>query len=466
MRERVLLFGHPSVRPEGMERALVRAGFALIEGSSAGAADVPDLILALVPDAGSELEGILSVCRARDWVGIPVIALLRTTDEGGVTRALSLGAADAVVAPVNMAELSARLEARLRSRAEVLRAAGAGALQAELFQAIKEVAAAQRPDEMLERLVDRVGQGLGVNHCACLIPSSDGRYARIAAVHNNPTLRDLTVDLFHYPEVVEAVVAGRTVHAPEVLRDALFLAHLAQWPDAPEVREIESAAAVPLITHRTVRAVLVIRTRRGDEPLSLVQVALVEQLVNSAAALLEREDRRADDWQRQGLAAVTDPLTGCGTLEALNHRLRHELDRATRYGTGLALVLLGIDALQDLVLRLGPSSGDAFLSELGTFFTNEVRSPDFVARYGAHEFALLLPSTGAIGARRMVHRLSVRLDTRSWSHFPLTRRPRLAAGVAVFPHPGVVRVEDLLIGAEAGLREERLGTGPAGQSAA
>jgi diguanylate cyclase (GGDEF)-like protein len=454
MRERVFLFGDAAVRPEGMERALIRAGFALTEGPGAAETMVPDLVLVAAPDAGPELEEVLGLCRSRSWSNVPVIALLGSPRSGGVTRALSLGAADAIAAPVDLAELSARLEARLRSRAEMLRAAGAGTLQAELFQALEEVASAQRPDEMLEKLVNRVGTGLGAIHCACLIPSADGRYARIVAVHDNPTVRDMTIDLFHYPEVVESVVSGRTVHAPEVLRDGLFLAHLAQWPDSPEVREIESAAAVPLITHRTVRAVIVIRTRRGDPPLSAQQVALVEQLVNSAAALLEREDRRLEDWRGQGLAAVTDPVTGCGTPEALSRRLRQELDRASRYGDGLVLVLLSVDSLAELTHRLGSKAGDPFLSELGALFNHEVRSPDFVARYGPDKFALLLPSTGAMGARRIIQRLSVRLDTRSWSHFPLTRRPRLAAGFAVFPQAGIVRVEDLLAAAEAGLSEE------------
>ncbi|HEU5218882.1 MAG TPA: hypothetical protein VFU23_09495, partial [Gemmatimonadales bacterium] len=74
--------------------------------------------------------------------------------------------------------------------------------------------------------------------------------------------------------------------------------------------------------------------------------------------------------------------------------------------------------------------------------------------------------TGAMGARRVIQRLSVRLDTRSWSHVPLTRRPRLAAGIAVFPTSGIVRVEDLLAAAETALHEEDGGSGPAGRTAA
>lgn len=432
-------------------RALTRAGFLLAESEAGDAKDSPDLALVAVPNAGADLERALGLVQERGWVGVPVIVLLSGSEPGGITRALSLGAADAVAAPVDLAELCARLEARLRFRAEMQRAAGAGALQAELFQAIEEVASSQRPDEMLQKLVRRLGVGLGADHCACLMPSADGRCARLVAVHENPALRDIIVDLFHYPEAVEAVVTGRTVHAPEVLRDGLFLAHLAQWPDSPQVREIESAAAVPLITHRVVRAVIVIRTRRGEAPLTTEQVGLIEKLVNSTAALLEREHDRSADAQRQGLAAVTDPLTGCATPETLERRLRPELERVRRYGARLAFVALSVDTLRELVAQAGPRAGDPFLAELGALLTTEVRSPDLVARYGNEGFALLLPESGPEEAKTVVNRLSARVQARSWEHLGLPGRPRLSAGIATFPHPGIARAEDLFAAAEAEL---------------
>ena len=460
MKERVVLFGDSSSRPEGLVRALARAGFVLAEGEG-NQSSQPDLVLVAVRNADAELERAFGLVHERRWFGVPVIVLLAGSEPGGITRALSLGAADAVAAPVDLAELCARLEARLRLRAEMQRAAGAGSLQAELFHAIEEVASAQRPDDMLEKLVRRLGAGLAANHCACLVPSADGRYARLVAVHENPTLRDITIDLFHYPEVVEAVVSCRTVHAPEVLRDALFLAHLAQWPDSPQVREIESAAAVPLMTHRAVRAVIVIRTRRGDAPLTTEQVGLIEHLVNSTAALLEREDDRADDARRQGLSAVTDPLTGCATLEALDRRLRPEMERVRRYGASLSFVVLGVDVHRELVARAGPRAGEPFLAELGDLLRTEVRSPDLVARYDGDRFALLLPCTGPEEARAVINRLSARVQALSWDHLALPGRPRLSAGLATFPQPGVTRVEELLAAAEAGLAGL-----PAGRSAA
>jgi diguanylate cyclase (GGDEF)-like protein len=451
MRERVFLLGDVASRPDGLERALVRAGFALAEATAGDPIVPPDLALVAVRDGGAELESALAGFRSELWSGVPIIVLLGSAERNGIARALALGAIDALAAPVDLGELCARLESRLRARAELRRAAGAGALQADLFRSVEAIAVARRPEEMLETLTRRLGAALGAAHCACLEPSGDRRFARLLAVHENPTLRDVAVDLFRYPEAVEAAVSGRTVYASEVLRDRLFLAHLAQWPDSPEVHEIESAAAVPLVCKRIVRAVVVIRTRRGEPSLTRDQVAMVEQLVNATGNLLEREERRADVSRRQLLAASTDPLTRCASLDALDRRLREEFERVRRYGSELAFALVDVDALRELNSRLGNAAGDRFLAELGAILVQEVRTPDFVARYAGDEFALVLPATGVEGARRLLGRIAARLASHPFDGLALPERPRLAAGLVIFPHQGLSRVEDLLAAAEAAL---------------
>lgn len=450
MKERVYLFGDHAARPDGLERALMRAGFALAEGGRGEPLIPPDLAIVAAQDAG-ELDRLLGSFRGNSWERVPVVVLLATSNRDDVARALALGAADALSAPVHLGELCARLETRLKAGADLRRAAAAGALKSDLLDAIEELAQARRPEEMLETMTRRLGSALAVDHCACLAPSADRRHARLVAVHENPTLRDIAVDLFRYPEAVEAATSGRTVFAPEVLRDGLFLAHLAQWPDSPEVHEIESAAAVPLVTQNSVRAVVVVRTRRGEQPLGGDQVALIEQLVNATAALLEREERRAEVSRRQVLTATTDPLTGCASLDALDHRLREELERVRRYGGQCAFALVDVDALRELNARLGREAGDRFLRELGALILQETRTPDFIARYGSDEFAVLMPSTGIEGARRLLARIAARLASHPFEGLISTERPRLAAGLVVIPHQGVARVEDLLPAAEAAL---------------
>ena len=456
MRERVQLFGDDAARPDGLERALVRAGFAVAEaGDVAGA--VPDLALVAVRGPGADLETALAPFAEPEWSGVPVIVLLATAGGDGIAHALALGAADALAVPVDLSELCARLETRLRVRAEAQRVAGAGSLQAELFRAVEELAKVQRPEEMLEALVRRLGEAVGAAHVACLVPSSDRRHARLAAVHDNPTLRDVAVDLFHYPEAVEAMVAGRTVFAPEVLRHRIFLTHLAQWPDSPEVHEIECAVAVPLLAHRAVRAVVVIRTRRGEPTLSVEQVSHVERLVHATAALLSREERRTGASRRRADAPNIDLLTGCATLDALDRRLREEMERVRRYGAELSVAIVDVEALRDLNARLGTTVGDRLLAELGRILQEETRGPDFVARYGGDEFALLMPQTGAEGAARLLARIAARIESHPWTDLPRAEKPRLAAGLAVYPDPHVTKPEDLLAAAETALAAGKAG---------
>ena len=246
-----------------------------------------------------------------------------------------------------------------------------------------------------------------------------------------------------------SVGLGRTVYAPEVLQHRLFLTHLAQWPDSPGVHEIESSAAVPLITHRAVRAVVVILhpARRADSDPGTARPRRAPGERHRGAAGAGGSPRLGHP--PPGQRAAIDPLTWLRDLDAFDRTSRGggagAADRARRSRRAL----IDVDALRDLNARQGTGAGDRFLAELGGILLEEIRSPDFVARYGAMSSRCSCRRPAWRGPATLARVCANRVAP--WTGLSPTERPRLAAGLVTFPHPGVVRVEDLLAVAEEAL---------------
>ena len=115
VRPRVLLLGEPSARPAGLERALTRAGFQLVEREDPSADPEADAILITLKNTSEDaLSHLLS-----SGTGAPVparIVVIAEPDPDAPAAALCLGAEDAVAAPIHLPELCARVHARIREK--------------------------------------------------------------------------------------------------------------------------------------------------------------------------------------------------------------------------------------------------------------------------------------------------------------------------------------------------------------
>jgi diguanylate cyclase (GGDEF)-like protein len=465
---RVLLLGDPTLRPDGLERALVRAGFQVLEADlvpddpPAGA--LPDLILLTVPDAGAVLAAELTRLGVGAWADVPVFALLTSEHADGALSALRLGAAEAMSAPVHLAELCVRVQARLRGRASLDAHRRERRVNGLMFDIFAEVSTAIRPDEILQTLVRRVGAALDLAHCSFLLTPPGEATGRVVAVYESAGIRDLTVDLARYPEVQEAVRTERPVFVADVHSHPLFTETRLRWAEQQLRVQVRSVLAIPVALQGRISGVFLLRTRRSDPALTPEQVAFAETITTAAARVLETEERRSTMYRRLAGVPSHDPLTGCGTLDALDRRIREEFERARRYALSFSLILLDVDQLRTLNERLGTEGGDRVLAELGRLLQRELRAPDFVSRYGGDEFALILPETDLAGARRSVTRVRERILAAPFADLAAEDRPRLSAGIVTFPHPSAVQTEDLFALVEAALlrgkaqTDERIGT--------
>ncbi len=110
-RPTVLLLGDAGARPSGLERALTRAGFHVVERESPEvSADA--VLISLVTQ--QQLSDLFAAEPTGNQTAPPRIVLISDPDPDGATVALALGAADALAGPIHLPELCARISARIR----------------------------------------------------------------------------------------------------------------------------------------------------------------------------------------------------------------------------------------------------------------------------------------------------------------------------------------------------------------
>ena len=450
LRPRLVLVGEVALRPDGLERALIRAGFEIGEVAlGAPVTTRPDVVLLT---AAGELDaiGALEVMRHAVPTGLPIVVMLDQGDSDSVVRILTAGAADVLPGPAYLPEVSARLRARVAGAHEALRAIAMTEQASRLFDIFQDIAVAFRPEEILHTLVQRMGDALGLPHCACIFATPGQDEGRLVALLENPKVRDIPVDLSRFPEVIEAVRTASTVFVPDVATHPFFIRARARWQQTGVTLDAFSAAAIPLSLHGRLLGAVVLRSR-ANEALQPAQVKFAERLVQGTGRVLESLERRAAISRRQTSGDLTDPLTGCASLDALDRRLTEEFERARRYGLSFSVVLLDVEGLALVNERYGMEAGDRTLADLGAILQREIRGPDFVARYGGDEFALVLPETTLEGARRSIDRVRNRIAQHAFMGLLADDRPILSAGVVTYPHPAAVHTEDLFALAESAL---------------
>jgi len=431
----------------------------------------PDLLLLdiVLPDIeGYEL--LESIKGDPRWQDLPVLMLSSLPPEEASVRALGLGAVDFVRKPYRPKELIARVQAHLRhgamfratrdalqrTEAALQRAQEDAESRRQLVDILHEVTGDLSVSELYQLLVGRAARALGVSHCSVVLAHAGGRTGTVVAATENPKITNLDVALDRYPELQAALETGQPVLVEDLATHPLYEGVRQVWGLEGTQVHIRSVIALPFTVDRGAYGVFLVRRTREQAPLGPADLEFAEAVITAAVAVIQRarmvEHTMADNARLEQLAQ-TDPLTQLLNRRALSENITAEMERALRYDSSLALLMIDLDHFKHVNDTHGHLIGDDVLRDLASLLRDLVRENDVVARYGGEEFVILLPETDDAGAERFAERVRAAVKDTAFASRPGAQAIALTTsiGVATFPAARIESVEDLFARADAAL---------------
>jgi two-component system cell cycle response regulator len=156
-----------------------------------------------------------------------------------------------------------------------------------------------------------------------------------------------------------------------------------------------------------------------------------------------QEELRATNKRLEELSN-TDGLTKLYNRRYFMELLELEFQRARRYDSNMAFVMIDIDHFKNFNDTYGHLLGDRILIEIASILQENLRVHDIVGRYGGEEFALLTPETDQKGALVVAERYRRRIEDfvlmEGEKHLKIT----ISLGIACYPHQQINSVDDLI----------------------
>lgn len=170
-----------------------------------------------------------------------------------------------------------------------------------------------------------------------------------------------------------------------------------------------------------------------------VQRRLLGQLADQAEVALDNLRLVNERRERE----THDALTGLLNFRALRERATFELARSERFERQVAFVMLDLDNFRAVNQAVGREGGDDVLCHWAAALTAQLRSCDFICRYGADEFLLVLPETAGEQVGKALKRVYATMRELAVETHGQTFALTASAGVTIFPHDGST-VEELV----------------------
>jgi diguanylate cyclase (GGDEF)-like protein len=254
----------------------------------------------------------------------------------------------------------------------------------------------------------------------------DGNQLRLSALYDEVGSSWQTGDSKKYEgTATQWVTRNKKSHLePDLAQDSTFFS-------GKELVElgIRSVVCLPLITKDEGIGSLNIASRHAHS-YSQEQINLLERLASQISTSVANAQLYARAEQR----ARVDELTGLFNRRHFDESIRREVERHSRYGSMLSLVLLDLDNFKSYNDLTGHVVGDKLLTRVGHLIKESLRNIDLAFRYGGDEFAIILPDTSGEDALAVTERVRSRIaDNLGGEQVLITA----SLGLASWPNDGL-----------------------------
>jgi len=163
-----------------------------------------------------------------------------------------------------------------------------------------------------------------------------------------------------------------------------------------------------------------------SKPLDL---AKLQVRLRAAERIVDLQNGLIASREALRLQAMQDPLTRILNHGAILNVLSQEMDRSSREGQPLSLILGDLDEFKEVNDTHGHLAGDQALIEVARRIRHCLRSYDAVGRCGGEEFLAVLPNTDARQATRLAERIRMAISGEPFRVGADTIRLTLSQGV-------------------------------------
>jgi len=140
--------------------------------------------------------------------------------------------------------------------------------------------------DILQTIARKLGQMYGLDRCSIFL-AGEQEGVRLVASYEDPSIRNLVVDLERYPELKRAFASGETVFIPDAVNDVAYR----NVRSALDARNVRSIVVVPIRWRQDVIGAIFLRTERDAMPFSDADVRFTQVVAELTAKALRNAHR-------------------------------------------------------------------------------------------------------------------------------------------------------------------------------